>query len=533
METFTTLRGPKPLTYDVFISCGDDTLFSFTGFLAHSLNDRGFYTCINHTESIQNCKIFIFIISHGYVSRLDQLVNIMDQFAKGNYGPRRWILPVFYHVNPSDVRNQTGAFGEAFDSVCKNFLIHDRDRFQNLISLLRQVADFYGWHLDRARGIYEHQYIDEILQEVSKHVACSIGLDRRIEKVMDCLNSGSNDDRVRVVGIYGGPGLGKTTLARGVYHFGGGIEFDYCCFFDKVGKYVMKHGLVHLLRMLLYEIVGHHNSTMFENVDEGMLSTIKHMLNQKKVFLILEDIHNSEVFKVIVQLTTFVGSGSRFIITTKDKYLLQLHGIERIYEVERLDNKEAFQFLNLKAFNSMNFKPSNLRILERAATYASGHPFVLEIIGSHLRGKGAEECESALGQYEMIPNHEIQKILQISFDALGKYRQRMLIRIVIQLQGRELGQVEDTLHKFYGVCPKIDIRVLLDKSFIKINELGQVTLHCLTLDMVRYNASLEYPRKHSRLPTDILEENMEYSCKRSRFSKDTLDENMVRLISMV
>jgi hypothetical protein len=83
------------------------------------------------------------------VSRLDQLVNIMDQFAKGNYGPRRWILPVFYHVNPSDVRNQTGAFGEAFDSVCKNFLIHDRDRFQNLISLLRQVADFYGWHLDR------------------------------------------------------------------------------------------------------------------------------------------------------------------------------------------------------------------------------------------------------------------------------------------------------------------------------------------------------------------------------------------------
>lgn len=150
MQTFTTLRASKPLTYDVFISCGDDTRFSFTGFLANSLNDRGFYTCINHPQSIYHCTIFIFILSYDYASRsrLDELVKIMDVFAKGN-GRRRRILPVYYHVSPSDVRHQTGRFGEGFVSVCKSFLIPDCETFEKWINVLRQVADFSGWHLDR------------------------------------------------------------------------------------------------------------------------------------------------------------------------------------------------------------------------------------------------------------------------------------------------------------------------------------------------------------------------------------------------
>jgi len=145
MNTFSNLRGPKPSTYGVFISCGDDTLFSFTGFLSHSLNDRGFCTAINHREAIQHCRIFIFIISRGYVSRLDELVNIMDLFAKGN--GRQRILPVYYHVNPSDVRHQSGSFGEALSSVYNNFPVSDFE-MEKRNTVLSQVAGFRGWHLD-------------------------------------------------------------------------------------------------------------------------------------------------------------------------------------------------------------------------------------------------------------------------------------------------------------------------------------------------------------------------------------------------
>ncbi|KAK2354135.1 disease resistance protein RUN1 [Trifolium repens] len=242
-------------------------------------------------------------------------------------------------------------YGQALD-VHKNRVTPER--LEKWINALTSVADFRGCHIERAKGIYEFQYIYDIIQEVSKHVACSIGLDYRVEKVMRFLTFNSDNDRVCVVGICGAPGIGKTTLARGVYHFHGGVQYDCYWFFDNVGEYLKKHGLVHLQKMLLSEIVGHHNSSMFESVDEGMPTAIKHMLNQKKVFLILEDVHDSEVLKAIVKLTTFFGFGSKVIITAREKCFLELHGIKRIYEVERMNKVEAFQLLNLKAFDSMN-----------------------------------------------------------------------------------------------------------------------------------------------------------------------------------
>ncbi|KAK2407429.1 disease resistance protein RUN1 [Trifolium repens] len=410
----------------------------------------------------------------------------LKNLKKGN---GRWVFPVFYYVNISDVKNQTGSYGQALD-VHKNRVTPER--LEKWINALTSVADFRGCHIERAKGIYEFQYIYDIIQEVSKHVACSIGLDYRVEKVMRFLTFDSDNDRVCVVGICGAPGIGKTTLARGVYHFHGSVQYDCYWFFDNVGEYLKKHRLVHLQKMLLSEIVGHHNNTMFESVDEGMPTAIQHMLNQKKVFLILEDVHDSEVLNAIVKLTTFFGFGSKVIITTSDKCFLERHGISKIYEVERMNKEEAFQLLNLKAFDSMNVSPCYMTILEGLETYASGHPFILEVIGSYLSGKSIEECESALHRYKQIPNGDIKKILQVSFDALEKIQQNMLIHIALHLREKELAIVEDLLLCKYGECPKADTRVLLKKSLIKINENGQVILHDLTQDMVRDNVPPEY-----------------------------------------
>ena len=56
------------------------------------------------------------------------------------------VLPVFYHVNPSDVGNQRETFGKAF-------LKHEEDRkvsieqIQKWRTALKEVSKIRGWHL--------------------------------------------------------------------------------------------------------------------------------------------------------------------------------------------------------------------------------------------------------------------------------------------------------------------------------------------------------------------------------------------------
>ena len=39
---------------------------------------------------------------------------VLDKIMQCSREKRQKVLPIFYHVDPSDVRKQTGSFGEAF-----------------------------------------------------------------------------------------------------------------------------------------------------------------------------------------------------------------------------------------------------------------------------------------------------------------------------------------------------------------------------------------------------------------------------------
>lgn len=98
--------------YDVFISFHEDTRFSFTDHLFESLIGAGIRTFKDTTGEDSNPQIdtaitvsraSIVVLSKNYAnssSCLDQLLLIMER-RKGFY---HVVLPVFYHVDPSDFR---------------------------------------------------------------------------------------------------------------------------------------------------------------------------------------------------------------------------------------------------------------------------------------------------------------------------------------------------------------------------------------------------------------------------------------------
>ena len=115
--------------YDVFLSFrGEDTRDSFTSHLYSAL-DRGIIKTFRDDKelrkgweiapellkAIEESRIAIIVFSKTYAHSkwcLDELVKIMEcQEEKG-----RKVFPIFYHVEPSEVRKQTGIYGEAFNN---------------------------------------------------------------------------------------------------------------------------------------------------------------------------------------------------------------------------------------------------------------------------------------------------------------------------------------------------------------------------------------------------------------------------------
>lgn len=57
------------------------------------------------------------------------------------------VMPVFYHVHPSHVRNQTGSYAEAFRKH-EETLEHKKDRIQTWKDALTEIANLSGFDSD-------------------------------------------------------------------------------------------------------------------------------------------------------------------------------------------------------------------------------------------------------------------------------------------------------------------------------------------------------------------------------------------------
>ena len=83
------------------------------------------------------------MLSQNYASSsfcLDELVTILHCKSQGLL-----VIPVFYNVDPSDVRHQKGSYGEAMAKHQKSFKAK-KEKLQKWRMALQQVADLSGYH---------------------------------------------------------------------------------------------------------------------------------------------------------------------------------------------------------------------------------------------------------------------------------------------------------------------------------------------------------------------------------------------------
>ncbi|CAN1811395.1 Disease resistance protein L6 [Linum perenne] len=243
---------PKPLPpgeYEVFLSFrGPDVRTNFVDYLYSRLIGsrirtfrdeeglpKGEVIASSLVEAITESKIYIPVFSGKYAESkwcLQELAKMVECWKRGK---GHIILPIFYFVNPRDVRRQTGPYEEAFELHSQK---HDADTVKEWRKALKQVGQMKGWTVNESDG--QGAIVDMVFSRVDRLLMMNyklvsdqdfVGVDFHVEKVMKLLDFDSQS--VKLLSIHGIGGIGKTTLAKAVYDKVY-TKFDGCCFLEDV-----------------------------------------------------------------------------------------------------------------------------------------------------------------------------------------------------------------------------------------------------------------------------------------------------------
>ncbi|XP_071686581.1 disease resistance protein Roq1-like isoform X2 [Rutidosis leptorrhynchoides] len=449
-------------------------------------------------QAIEQSKIAVVVFSKNYADSswcLDELSHIMKCRDKNGL----IVMPIFYDVEPSDVRKRKRDFGEAFAKQEANN-VNKADSWRKALFDASNIA---GWEPKHFADGHESELIKGIVDTVLKNMSFSgsqdvdeglVGMRDRVDELISKLKLDSSG--VRMVGIWGVGGGGKTTLATSVFKEIYS-QFKGHCIVENVREEFNKGNLEKLQNKIL--------KTMFRvnmevpSVTEGK-TMIKRMLCRSKVLVVLDDIDDSRQLEALAGSHDWFGSGSRVIITTRDEHLLLKHKVDHVSHVRLLAHDEASSLFKKYAYREENVINDYVILSSRVVYYAHGLPLALRVAGSFLCDKNNVEWESYLEMLERTPDAEVMDILRISYEGLKNYQKELFLDIACFFRGKEKRDAMEILDAF-GFNPDIGIKVLEQRALITfVNDYFQ--MHDLIQEMghlIVRGENGKYPENHSRV----------------------------------
>ncbi|CAN1335147.1 Disease resistance-like protein DSC1 [Linum perenne] len=426
---------------------------------------------------------------------LEEVATIARRMVE--YGHR--VLPVFYKVDPSDVTDDSRSY--------------DKKRWMDA---LKAVANCAG-HTSKAIEI-ESDLIKAIVEDVQKQLIGMspsikdnnlVAMGSRIFEVERLLAMDKLDETC-IVGLWGMGGVGKTTLAKACYDritsSNKGMEHLFVRNINEICE--KHHGVEEIVHKLYSKLLKENN---IDCEDLG-ISYRRERLSRLRVFIVLDNVETvwqleqlalGDVFK----LTKVFAAGSRIILTTRNKKVLQI-AMAKVYNVECLNDEESTRLFSLHAFKR-DFPQDNWAHKSRLAmSYCKGNPLALKILGGALFGEDRRYWMSFFSGLRQTGKLEIHNILRRSYNKLEEVEKRIFLDVACLLGGISRPRLIEHMATMHP-SSYAKVKDLIDRSLLTCvsSENGEkIEVHDLLKEMA-WNIVNEEPNlgKRSRLmnPEDI------------------------------
>ncbi len=332
-----------------------------------------------------------------------------------------------------------------------------------------------------------------IVSEVRDHLCASqpvlirpyqVGLEETSKKLIETLNE--YEKNVGVLSLVGMGGIGKTTLAKEIYHH-----------FESNDRFEKKSILMDVRGSAIWNLQKQLAHDLFrEDVKstKGFNDCFNPMMDQK-VLIVIDDVDNRKQFDALIPDINRLGPRSRIIITSRESNvvdnIMKIANCKHLkHEMEQLNTIASRHLFNWHAFGSIDAIDGFQELATNVADACCGLPLALEVIGCFLFNKREErDLKSTWPQtIKTLNDHKgIFEKLMISYDDLSVEARMMFLDIACFM----IGQHEHIAMQIFEACkldyqgPATSFSSLKDKCLVKLDEDRQIVMHDVLRDMGR------------------------------------------------
>ncbi|XP_057834012.2 disease resistance protein RPV1 isoform X2 [Cryptomeria japonica] len=493
--------------FDVFINhCGADVKFTLATTIHDKLNALGLSVFLDvHSlrlgdvipaqieEAMRTASLHIAIFSQKYAHSPWCLAELSFMLKTG-----KRIIPVFYHVDPSDLRwvgQGKGIYAPAF-SQHKEKDRYSEKKLDEWKKALESVSFGSGCVIkdNRDEAMQLKNIVNmasKVLETVALVVADKpVGLDdivRDFER--NTVESTGNEHNAQIVGIVGMGGAGKTTLAKELYNRKSS-SFQSSSIVFAVRDAASRDTLHEKQKKILGDLGV--QGLSFDNIEEGK-ALLANRLRSVCALIILDDVDHRSQLDALLPPKDRLASGSLVIVTTRELHLLAKWG-STIYRMKPLNPFHAKELFCSHAFLQSSPIEGFESIVEEFLEACHGLPLSLEVMGGLVFGRSKDFWKSQLDKISRMLPEDIRGRLKVSYDALDEEDKDMFMDVACFFIGEKISLAIEVWDGS-GWSGLHGWETLVNKCLVNVDESDCITMHDHLRDLGRDLADRHTPSR--------------------------------------